>query len=163
MTHDGARFIVTRQSYDLVRQIVEFAVRLSLPKARRMKSRCATPSMRGSATGTSPAANPHVVRRDGTDLRKLADLGGYQSHILFLDVPDFHSGSSDLPIWSTGGKSVFYTAKVDDNVELFQVTLDGAIAQLTKSKHETLHYHPNPSPDGKWLLYGSKRDGVRQL
>jgi Tol biopolymer transport system component len=27
----------------------------------------------------------------------------------------------------------------------------------------TLHYHPQPSPDGKNLLYGSKRDGVRQL
>jgi len=26
-----------------------------------------------------------------------------------------------------------------------------------------LHYHPQPSPDGKYLLYGSKRDGVRQL
>jgi Tol biopolymer transport system component len=26
-----------------------------------------------------------------------------------------------------------------------------------------MHYHPNPSRDGKWLLFGSKRDGVRQL
>jgi TolB protein len=26
-----------------------------------------------------------------------------------------------------------------------------------------MHYHPAPSRDGKWLLYGSKRDGVRQL
>ena len=26
-----------------------------------------------------------------------------------------------------------------------------------------MHYHPSASPDGKWLLYGSKRDGVRQL
>ena len=27
----------------------------------------------------------------------------------------------------------------------------------------SLHYHPTPSPDGRWLAYGSKRDGVRQL
>jgi uncharacterized protein (TIGR03067 family) len=27
----------------------------------------------------------------------------------------------------------------------------------------SMHYHPQPSPDGQWLLYGSKRDGVRQL
>jgi Tol biopolymer transport system component len=26
-----------------------------------------------------------------------------------------------------------------------------------------MHYHPAPSPDSKWLLYGSKRDGVLQL
>jgi Tol biopolymer transport system component len=26
-----------------------------------------------------------------------------------------------------------------------------------------MHYHPAPSPDGKWLVYGSKRNGVRQL
>jgi hypothetical protein len=26
-----------------------------------------------------------------------------------------------------------------------------------------MHYHPAPSSDGKWLAYGSKRDGVRQL
>jgi Tol biopolymer transport system component len=26
-----------------------------------------------------------------------------------------------------------------------------------------MHYHPLASRDGKWLVYGSKRDGVRQL
>ena len=26
-----------------------------------------------------------------------------------------------------------------------------------------MHYHPAASPDGKWLVYGSTRDGVRQL
>jgi Tol biopolymer transport system component len=43
------------------------------------------------------------------------------------------------------------------------VTLDGKTTQPTKSPAGTLHYHPQPSPDGQWLLYGSKRDGVRQL
>jgi len=41
--------------------------------------------------------------------------------------------------------------------------LDGKINQLTKSAQGTLHYHITPSADGRWLLYGSKRDGVRQL
>ena len=82
----------------------------------------------------------------------------------FSDVPDFHQGSSDLPVWSADGKSVFYTAQVGKSVELFQVTLDGKSRQLTQSAAPgTLHYHPQPSPDGKSLLYGSKRDGVRQL
>jgi Tol biopolymer transport system component len=26
-----------------------------------------------------------------------------------------------------------------------------------------LHYHPQPSPDGQWLVFGSKRNEVRQL
>lgn len=107
--------------------------------------------------------HPHVVRRDGTGLRKLADRGGYRGVIEFLDVFDFHHGSSDLPTWSTDGQSVIYTAKADSNVELFQVTLDGTVRQLTKTPEGTLHYHPEPSLDGTSLLFGSKRDGVRQL
>ncbi len=114
-------------------------------------------------SGVHGRSNPYIVRRDGTGLRKLADLNGYQGWILFLDVPDFHQGSSDIPVWSADGKSVFYTAKVGDNVELFQVTLDGKSRQLTQSAPGTFHYHIAPSPDGRWLLYGSKRGGVRQL
>ena len=34
---------------------------------------------------------------------------------------------------------------------------------VTKTADGTTHYHPTPSPDGTRLLYGSKRDGVRQL
>lgn len=114
-------------------------------------------------SGVHGRSNPHIVRRDGTALRKLADLGGYQGWILFLDVPDFHQGSSDIPVWSADGNSVFYTAKVGENVELFQVTLEGKTKQLTKSAPGTLHYHIRPSANGRWLLYGSMRDGVRQL
>jgi TolB protein len=107
--------------------------------------------------------HPHVVGADGKGLKKLAGRGGYRGVVEFLDVPDFHQGSSDLPVWAVDGKSVFYTAKVGKSVELFQVTLDGKSRQLTQSAAGTLHYHPAPSPDGKSLSYGSKRDGVRQL
>jgi Tol biopolymer transport system component len=104
-----------------------------------------------------------VVRADGTNLRKVADRGGYPGVIAFLDVPDFHGGSSDVPAWSPDGESVYYTAKVSENVELFRATLDGRFERLTTTPDGSLHYHPTPSPDGRRLAYGSKRNGVRQL
>ena len=107
--------------------------------------------------------HPYIVRADGSGLRKLADRGGYRGVIEFLDVFNFHGGSSDVPTWSADGKLVFFTAKVGHNVELFQTTLEGKTTQLTKTAEGSLHYHPEPSRDGKWLAYGSKRDGVRQI
>ncbi|GDY23112.1 hypothetical protein LBMAG56_44590 [Verrucomicrobiota bacterium] len=128
-------------------------------------------------SGAHYNCHPHVVRADGTGLRKLADRGGYRGVIEFLDVPDFHGGSSDTPVWSADGRTVFYTAKVGASVELFRLALEAASTgtgtnananakpgeQLTKSADGTLHYHPQPSGDGAWLVYGSKREGVRQL
>ena len=107
--------------------------------------------------------HPHIVRADGTGLRKLADRNGYRGVMEFLDVFDFHGGSSDIPVWSVDGKSVYYTAQVVSAVELFRVPLDGPSEQLTRSMPGTTHYHPQPSSDGEWLLYGSKRDGIRQI
>jgi Tol biopolymer transport system component len=107
--------------------------------------------------------HPHVLKADGTGLKKLASRNGYRGVIDFLDVYDFHDGSSDLPVWAADDKSVFYTAKVGRNVELFRVTLEGKSAQLTETPAGSMHYHPAASPDGKGLVYGSKRDGVRQL
>jgi hypothetical protein len=50
---------------------------------------------------------------------------------------------------SADGKSVFYTAKEGRNVELFRVPLDGRPEQLTETAAGSMHYHPNPSPDGR--------------
>jgi TolB protein len=107
--------------------------------------------------------HPHVIKADGTGLKKLASRNGYRGVIDILDVYDFHDGSSDLPVWAPDSKSVFYTAKVGKNVELFRVTLDGKSEQFSNGPAGAMHYHPAPSRDGKWLAYGSKRDGVRQL
>jgi hypothetical protein len=107
--------------------------------------------------------HPHVIKSDGTGLKKLASRNGYRGVIDVLDVYDFHDGSSDLPVWAPDSKSVFYTAMKGRNVELYRVTLDGQSEQLSDGTAGAMHYHPAPSPDGKWLVYGSKRDGVRQL
>lgn len=108
-------------------------------------------------------SHPCVVDREGNRLRKLADRGGYEGVIAFLDVPDFHGGSSDIPIWAFESQSIFYTAKIDDRVELFEAPLNGMPRRLTHSPPGTLHYHPQLSPEGKYLAYGSLRKGVRQL
>ena len=86
--------------------------------------------------------HPHIVKADGTGLKKLASRNGYRGVIDYLDVYDFHDGSSDLPVWAPDSKSVFYTAKVGSNVELFRVTLDGKSEQLTDTPAGSMHYHP---------------------
>lgn len=113
--------------------------------------------------GVHHNCHPHVVHADGNGLKKLGDRGGYRGVVEFLDVPDFHGGSSDLPAWDADGRSVFFTAQVGRSVELFRVAINGKRVRLTETAAGSLHYHPQPSPDGKWLAYGSKRDGVRQL
>jgi TolB protein len=65
--------------------------------------------------------HPHVIKADGAGLKKLASRNGYRGVIDYLDVYDFHDGSSDLPVWAPNSKSVFYTSKVGSNVELFRV------------------------------------------
>jgi TolB protein len=107
--------------------------------------------------------HPYVVRADGSALRKLADRRGYRGVIEFLDVRDFHGGSSDVPAWSADGASVFYTATVGPSVELFRARLDGQSERLTRTADGSRHYHPQPSGDGRRLVFGSMRDGVRQL
>ena len=107
--------------------------------------------------------HPHIVRKDGSGLKKLADRGGYRGVVEPLTHPDFHSQSSDVPVWSADGRHVFYTARVGDSIELMRVDLDGRVTQLTRSKPGTRHYHPAVSPDGQRILFGSDCSGIMQL
>lgn len=107
--------------------------------------------------------NLAIAARDGKGFRKLADRGGYSGATLFLDVPDYHGGSSDTPCWAPDSKWIYYTAKVGEAVELMRVSLDGRPEQLSKSPPGVSHYHPKVSPDGRRVVFGTRRGGVRQL
>lgn len=107
--------------------------------------------------------HPYIAKQDGTGLRKLADRNGYRGVVEFLDVADFHGGSSDIPNWAADVKSIYYTAKIGPSVELMQAFLDGMTKQLTHSKPGTLHYHPTIHRNGQELIIGSTQTGTRQL
>lgn len=107
--------------------------------------------------------HPYTVRRDGSELRKSGDRRGYRGVTEFLDVFDFHGGSSDTPVWAADGGAFFHTAQIGDAVELMKATIDGKAWQLTHSESGVQYYHPTPAPEGGKILVGSKRNGSRNL
>ena len=107
--------------------------------------------------------HPHIVRREGSGVRQVADRRGHRGVIAFLDVPDFHGGSSDVPVWSADGGWIYYTSMLNRSLELMRVSLEGKEEQLTHSATGALNYQPCPSPDGGSVLIGSNRSGTRQL
>ena len=88
--------------------------------------------------------HPHVVRADGSELRNLADRGGYRAYRL-SDVADFRRQQRRACLVDRR-QAGLYTASGEPAVELFAVTRAQS-TQLTHSTPGTLHYHP-PSPDG---------------
>jgi TolB protein len=114
-------------------------------------------------SGQHYKCHPHLVRADGTGLRQLADRGTYSGSMEPLKHPDFHSGHSDLPVWSPDAQWVYYTAQVGEAVELMRVSLAGGVEQLTHSHSGVANYHPTISPDGKLVAFGSTREGAGAL
>jgi TolB protein len=108
--------------------------------------------------------HPHLVRPDGTGLRKVADRGGYRGVFQPIDKGgDGHSERSDPLTWSPDGKWLYFTAKVGKAVELMRASPGGKIEQLTRSGAGVSNYLPQVSPDSMWVVFGSTRAGSRQL
>lgn len=105
--------------------------------------------------------HPFLVNREGTGLRKLADRNGYRGVTELLDIPAFHSASSDVPVWHPDSQKIYFTRKQGDKVELMSATLDGKTTQLTNSGAGVTNYHPVPAPDGQRVAFGSNRSGIR--
>ncbi len=92
--------------------------------------------------------HPHIVRRDGTGLKKIGDRNGYRGVVTIFDVYDFHGGSSDIPTWMPNSQAVIYSKKVGEGTQLFRTTLEGETKQLTNSPPSALNYHPQVHPLG---------------
>ncbi|MCL1795141.1 MAG: hypothetical protein FWG34_14900 [Oscillospiraceae bacterium] len=109
----------------------------------------------------------YVADISGDNLTKITTRGGYIGAILTLDVPDHHKGSSDVPVWSPCKNQhlIYFTKKDNENgANIYQIDMDTGIeSKITDTGDGTLNYHPTPSPDGKWLSFGSNRSGTRQL
>ena len=107
--------------------------------------------------------HPTIAHVASGHIQTIAHRGGYAGVTLFLDVDDFHKGSSDTPVWSMDGKSIFFTAQRKKAVELLEISPGNEEKQLTQSLEGESHYHPKPSPDGHWILYGGHRKSIRNL
>ena len=105
----------------------------------------------------------YLVSNDGKTLRKLCDRGGYRGYMLFLDVPDYHEGSSDVPVWASDGSCIYLTRADSGTLDIWKTDLSGNLTRLTNTAAGVNNYHPSPSPDGKLICFGSDMSGTRQL
>lgn len=88
-------------------------------------------------SGENYHCHPHVVRKDGSELPKLADRGGYPGVVEALKYPDFHGSSSDVSIWPPDGRSIYDRSKIEESTDLMRVDLVGNTTQPTHSRPGT--------------------------
>lgn len=104
----------------------------------------------------------YIVDRNGSNVRKLTDRGGYSGSIPIIDGYDFHHGGSDLVAWYND--SIIYASGANGGTELFSIDIyTGAKERLTFSDFGTLNYYPTLSPDGKYLLFNTNLNKLRNL
>jgi len=117
--------------------------------------------------------NDHVLSFDG---KKLAishhdddDNGDSAIYILPLEGDSIPKritkgglGASYLHGWSTDAKELVFTAKRNDQYDIYSVAIDSGIeTQLTNTPG--LDDGPEYSPDGKYIYFNSNRTGTMQI
>ena len=130
---------------------------------QKTPSTLALPGQQMALNSSLSVENTTIATRPLHMKQTVAQRGGYAGVTLFLYVDDFHEGSSDTPVWSIDGKSIFFTARRKKAVELLEISPGNEEKQLTQSLKGESHYHPKPSPDGHWILQGGHRKGIRDL
>jgi Tol biopolymer transport system component len=104
------------------------------------------------------------VDSNGNNLSFLASRGGYDGTFPILDIYDFHGGSSEVPKWGPEDKFIYYTRKINDKIEIMKASInDKKLYRITNSKPGVINYNPILSPNGKWILFGSKMGKKRFL
>jgi TolB protein len=109
--------------------------------------------------------HPHLVRSDGTGLRKLGDRGGYRGTMQPIDKGQTgHSERSDTHAWSPDGKWLYYTAKVGAAVELMRASPAGSPSPSTTLPKGARgdRRADDPSPPIS-LPKGARRGRIEQL
>src|SRR5262249_50214269 len=79
-----------------------------------------------------------------------------------VEVTHFGSGHNGTPRWSPDGQRLVFDARVTGSSDIYVVNVDGgAPRQLTNEPSADIM--PVWSKDGRWIFFGSDRDGDWQI
>lgn len=71
------------------------------------------------------------------------------------------SGNNGSPVWSPDGSKLIYQTDQDGNWEIYTISVDGELAQLTDDAADDLS--ADWSPDGKRIAFSSNRHGKQHI
>ena len=103
---------------------------------------------------------PTTVQIQEADIFTRLDERVLDRITLIAEARVFETGTV---LFNQGDLNPPFCILIGGQVSMFRTALDGTVTRLTETPDGALHYHPQPSPDGKWLAYGSLRGGVRNI
>jgi len=114
--------------------------------------------------------NDHVISFDGKMLGLSSSSGEQEYGSLIYTVPltggkpkrITPTGPSYLHSWSPDGKWLTYTARRNDNWDIYRVPSDGG-DEVRLTTAPGLEDSPEYSPDGQWIYFNSTRTGSMDL